>query len=44
MKLLFNTLTDAFRSAMERGILPTWMGTAELDELEQMIKQRKKNT
>lgn len=40
MKLLFNTLTDAFRSAMDRGILPTWMGTAELDELEQAIKER----
>lgn len=40
MKLLFNSLTDAFRSAMDRGILPTWMGTAELGELEQAIKER----
>jgi hypothetical protein len=40
VKLLFNTLTDAFRSAMDRGILPTWMGTAELDELEAALKER----
>lgn len=40
MKLLFNTLTDAIRSAMDRGILPTWMGTAELDELEAALKER----
>jgi hypothetical protein len=35
-----NTATDAFRFARERGILPTWMGTAELDELEAAIKER----
>ena len=40
MKLLFNTLTDALLSAMDRGILPTWMGTAELDELEAALKER----
>lgn len=40
MKLLFNTLTDALRSATDRGILPTWMGTAELDELEAALKER----
>lgn len=45
MKLSFpesygNTLTEAFTKAMQRGILPTWMGTAELDELELAIKER----
>lgn len=35
-----NTATDAFRFARERGILPTWMGTADLDELEAAIKER----
>jgi hypothetical protein len=40
VNILFNSITDALRSAMERGILPTWMSTAELDELEQAIKDR----
>lgn len=40
MNLLFNSITEAFSAAMDRGILPTWMGTAELDELEVAIKQR----
>lgn len=35
-----NTLTQAFTTAMKRGILPTWMGSAELDELELAIKER----
>lgn len=34
-----NTLNDAFAKAMQRGVLPTWMGTAELDELELAIKE-----
>jgi hypothetical protein len=40
MRLLFNSLSDAFRAAMARDILPTGMGTAELDEIEQAIKER----
>ena len=35
-----NTLTQVFTTAMKRGILPTWMGSAELDELELAIKER----
>jgi hypothetical protein len=35
-----NTLTQAFTTAMKRGILPTWMGSAELDALELAIKER----
>lgn len=35
-----NTLTDAFALARDRGILPTWMGTAELRDLEAGIKER----
>jgi len=33
-------LTDAFKLASERGILPTWMGTAEIKELEDNLKAR----
>ena len=35
-----STLTEAFKLAKERGILPTWMGTAELRELETALKER----
>lgn len=35
-----STLTDAFALARDRGILPTWMGTAELRDLEAGIKER----
>lgn len=35
-----STLTDAFKLAKERGILPTWMGTAELRELGKALKER----
>lgn len=34
------TLSDAFAFARSRGILPTWMGTAELRELEEGIRAR----
>lgn len=34
------TLSDAFAFARARGILPTWMGTAELRELEEGIRAR----
>lgn len=45
MKLLLkvpygNTLSDAFAFARDRGILPTWMGTQELRDLEAGIKER----
>lgn len=40
MNLLFNSLTQAFAAATARGILPTWMGTAELAELEAALKER----
>ena len=45
MKLLLtapygSTLTAAFKFAADRGILPTWMGTAELADLEASIKDR----
>lgn len=35
-----NTLSDAFRFARERGILPTWMDTAELRDLGEALKER----
>lgn len=35
-----STLTEAFKLAKERGILPTWMGTADLRELETALKER----
>lgn len=40
MRLLFDSLSDAFRAATERGILPTGMGTAELGEIETALKER----
>lgn len=45
MTLLFpepygNTTSDAFELARDRGILPTWMGTGELRDLEEGIKER----
>lgn len=40
MRLLFNSLSDAFRAATQRGLLPTGMSTAELDEIEAALKER----
>lgn len=35
-----STLSAAFKLARERGIYPTWMGTAEIRELTKAIKER----
>lgn len=35
-----NSALDAFRFAQARGVLPTWMGTAELVEMSQKILER----
>jgi hypothetical protein len=35
-----NTASDAFRFAQARGVLPTWMGTAELADLEARLTER----
>jgi hypothetical protein len=40
MRVLFNSLSDAFRAAMARGILPTGLGTAEMDDIEAALKER----
>lgn len=45
MKLLFpepygNTATEAFAEAMKRGVLPSWLGTEELAQLEAAIRER----
>jgi hypothetical protein len=41
LKALYGSvLTAAWKFAADRGILPTWMGTAELAELEAGIKDR----